>query len=259
MAGRKRPAARIAGEQLARAASMRAGDAVRAARVRRRTRQASLAAQAGMSQARLSAIESGAGAGAPLEAWFALAKALDLYLRFEFGRDPQAELRDAGHLAMQELVLRAAALAGWRGTMEAATRAYEPGRSIDVRLLDAQRRRIVIVECWNTFGDLGGAVRSSDRKQTDELERAVAAAGGGRPFQVGLCWVVRDTAANRALVARYEHIFASRFPGSSVAWIRALTYEATDEATDMPGQPGLIWCDGRATRLFARRRAARSR
>ena len=106
------------------------------------------------------------------------------------------------------------------------------------------------MECWNTFGDLGAAARSSDRKVAEAEQVAVAIAGEGQPFEVGLCWVVRDTRANRALVNRYEHIFASRFSGSSAGWVRALT-----KGGPMPKQPGLIWCDLRATRLFVRRGA----
>jgi hypothetical protein len=66
---------------------------------------------------------------------------------------------------------------------------------------------------------------------------------------VGLCWVVRDTARNREVINRYRHIFESRFPGSSTAWVRALT-----EGGPMPTAPGLVWCDLSTTRIFARRR-----
>ncbi len=96
--------------------------------------QATLARLVGISAGRLSAIEAGEGGGAPAEVWFAIAQALGLYLRFEFGRDPQAELRDAGHLAMQELVLRIGRQAGWEGLAEALSRPYGSDRSIDVRL-----------------------------------------------------------------------------------------------------------------------------
>jgi hypothetical protein len=36
-------------------------------------------------------------------------------------------------------------------------------------------------------------------------------------------WVVRPSAANRRLLARYPEIFRSAFPGSSRAWVAALT------------------------------------
>jgi len=208
-----------------------------------------LAARVGLSQARLAEIEAGRGGGAPAEVWFALGEALGVYLRFEFGRDPQAELRDAGHLEIQELVLRVAKPAGWEQAFEARSGGWQSDRSVDVRLLDRKGRRLVIGECWNTFGDLGEATRSSERKVRDAHEQAVAIAGEGEPFEVGLIWIVRDTAANRALVNRYPRIFESRFPGSSREWVKALT-----SGGPMPARPGLAWCDVMAARLFARRR-----
>lgn len=74
--------------------------------------------------------------------------------------------------------------------------------------------------------------------------------GDGEPYRVGLCWIVRDTKRNRDLVSRYEHIFEALLPGSSLGWARALTVRGAP----MPEQAGLVWCDVRATRLFARRR-----
>ena len=231
---------------------MKAGREVRAARKRRRLRQTALAARVGISQAWLSDLEAGKGGGAPLEVWFAIAQALGRYLKFEFARDPLTELVDAGHLAMQELVIRVAKAAGWEVQFEAQSRAWGSHRSIDVRLIDRKNRRIVIVECWNTFGDLGAAARSSNDKVRAEEQHAVAIAGDSEPFEVGLVWVVRDTKANRELVTNYAGVFESRLPGSSAAWLRALTTRET-----MPAEPGLMWCDVRATRLSARRHRPR--
>ena len=223
-----------------------------ASRKRRRLTQQGLATKVGVSRSRLADIEAGRGAAAPGQVWFALAEALGRYLRFEFARDPQAELADAGHLDMQELLLRAAVDGGWERAFEARSRASGSDRSVDVRLIDRRGRRLLVAECWNTFGDLGAASRSSNRKLRDAEEHAVAVAGDGQPFQVGLCWVVRDTKRNRELVARYEQIFTARFPGSSVAWVNALT-----NGGPMPRLSGLVWCDPRATRLFAHRRPSR--
>lgn len=244
----KRPRAAIVGEQRAAQALVRMGEQVRLARRRRRLSQAGLAARAGISRQRLSDVEIGRAPGMPSAAWFALAEVLGIYLRLELARDPQAEPADAGHLQIQELVLRLAAHSGWQGRFEVPTRPSDPARSSDAPLLDHVRHRLLLVECWNTFGDLGAGARSSDRKLADAAQLATALGGDGRPYDLGLCWVVRDTAANRALIGRYEHIFAGRFPGPSAAWVRAITGGAP-----MPTEPGLVWCDLRATRLFARR------
>ena len=211
--------------------------------------QATLAEMVGISQARLAEIEAGDGAGTPPEVWFALSAALGRFLRFEFARDPLEELADVGHADMQELVLRITKPAEWQGGFELTIRPSDPGRSIDVPLVDRGRRRLVIAECWNTFGDLGRAARLSNQKMAAAEAAAVVLGGDEGPFEVGLCWVVRDTKRNRELLARYQHIFAARFPGSSHAWVKALT----QPGAPLPKQPGLVWCDLGATRLFARR------
>jgi DNA-binding XRE family transcriptional regulator len=215
--------------------------------------QAALARTVGISRQRLAQIEDGNGGGAPATVWFAIAKALDRYLKFEFGRDPQAELADAGHLDMQELLLRVARAGGWERNVEARSRTSGRDLSVDVRLVDRKGRRLVIGECWNTFGDLGEATRSSERKLGDAEEQAVAIAGDGNAYQVGLVWIVRDTKANRELVNRYPRIFEARFPGSSARWIDALTRPGAR----LPVDPGIVWCDVAATRVFARRRVRR--
>lgn len=188
----------------------RLGGRVRDARLRRRATQLQLGERVGLSRSAVSAIERGLGGGHTLDTWQRLAVALDIRLN--------------------------------------ATRSSDPARSTDVGLRDDRRRRLTFVECWNTIGDLGAAARSSARKLA-EAEAFAIASGGEHPHRVAGCWVVRATARNRDLVRRYPAVFAARFPGSSLAWVRALTH-----GTDPPAEPGLIWCDVRTTRLFAWRR-----
>ena len=174
-----------------------------------------LAERIGVDRAHVARLEAGNAAGAPLEIWYALAEALSRPFRAEFVRDRLDGPADAGHLAIQELVLRLCMAAGYEGGFELASRPADPARSIDVSLRDRGRRRLVIAECWNTFGDLGSAARSSNRKLADAHALAASLGWIGSPYEVGLCWVVRDTARYRELIARYEHIFRSRLPGSS--------------------------------------------
>lgn len=148
---------------------------------------------------------------------------------------------------MQELVLRLGRAAGYEGQFELPTRPAEPWRSADVGLADRRRRRFIHVECWNTIGDVGAAVRSSHRKRA-ELEQ-VAAATVGADATVGLVWVVRASARNRALAARYPEVFARSFPGSSRAWVDAIM-----SGSRFPDETGLVWTDVATTRLFAWRR-----
>ena len=218
------------------------------ARRRRSLTQAALGARTGLSRMSISRAERGLGGGLTLDAWQRIALALGISLRVELQRDPLAEVADAGHLAMQELVLRLGRAAGARGLVELPTKPAEPWRSIDVALVDDARRRLTIVECWNTIGDIGGAARGSSRKLA-EAEALATARWGTKPHEVGLVWLIRATARNRALVARYPGVFQARFPGSSAGWVRALTTGA-----EPPDDPGLVWAAVDATRVFPWRR-----
>jgi transcriptional regulator with XRE-family HTH domain len=248
MPGVKRPNARITGAARATEAAIALGHAVRVSRKRRRMMQKTLAARVGISQARLADVEAGRAAGAPLEVWFSLAEALGRPFRAEFLRDGLEEPLDAGHLGTQELVLRLGRAAGYEGRFELATRPDDPSRSTDVVLVHRRRRRMILIECWNSFGNIGAAARSSDRKVAEARAAAIAFGGDAGPFGVSACWVVRDTRRNRELLARYPHLFEARLPGSSAGWVAALT-----KGDPPPAEPGFVWSDAKATRLLARR------
>lgn len=226
----------------------RLGGAIRAARQRRRWTQARLGARSGLSQTTISDLELGRGGGHTVDTWQRMAVALGITLRIDLSRDPNEEPVDAGHLRIQELVMRTAKPAGYVRRFELSTKPDDPSRSTDVGLINIRSRWLVLVECINTLGNVGGATRASDRKRAEAGALAIGV-GAGEPFRVGVCWVVRDLARNRSLLARYPEIFATRFPGSSVGWLRALTL-----GTEPPIDPGLIWCDAASTRLFAARR-----
>jgi hypothetical protein len=100
-------------------------------------------------------------------------------------------------------------------------------------------------------------VLEHDRRRRGGGEDVVAQAGGGRelaavrwgeaPHAVGLVWVVGRPPKPDS--SRYPEVFASRFPGSSLAWLRALS------AARRPREPG-SWCSVDGSRLFAWRRRA---
>ena len=89
----------------------------------------------------------------------------------------------------------------------------------------------------------GGGATSS--RKLAEADDAASLRWGEAPHRVGLVWVVRATARNRHLVARYPAVFAARFPGSSAAWARALT-----TGTEPPAEPGLVWASVDGTRIW---------
>jgi transcriptional regulator with XRE-family HTH domain len=226
------------------------GAEVRRARRRRRLTQAQLAHRVGSSQTEISRIERGLGGRAPLETWVAIGVGLGRPLAVQLSR-PLGETRDepadAGHLEIQEAVLRLAHATGRPGTFELPTRPDDPRRSTDIGIRDASHRARILVECWNTFGDLGAAVRATRRKEAE-------AAATWPADRITTVWVVRDTAANRRTLARYAAIVEAAFPGSSRRWLRALTIG--DVAP--PVEPGILWWDA-ATGCLREHRRARMR
>lgn len=210
--------------------------------------QAQLGAIVGIAQSTVSQMECGRGGSLSMDVWQRAFAAVERDLTLAPTRDPLEQLADAGHLGAQELLMRLGRAAGYRAFFELPTRAIDPRRSVDVGLRDDRRRRLILVEIWNTFGDLGAAARSTSRKVA-EAEGLAAATWGEAPSTVAGCWVVRATRRNREIIARYPELFAARFPGSSVTWVRALT-----QGTPPPNEPGLIWVDVAATRIYPWRR-----
>jgi transcriptional regulator with XRE-family HTH domain len=255
MAGRKRTSALILGESEGDALARTLGATVRLGRQRRRLTQRALGGLVGLSQSQISAIERGLAAHLPLRSWLALGLALGTPFAASFSRPRpgEAAVADAGHLELQEMMLRKAAELGWSARFEVATRPSDPTRSIDVLVRDDRQRRLLILECWNRFGDLGAAARSSARKQAEADQLAVAIAGNGSPYTVHLCWLVRPTAENRTLVRTYPHVFRAHCPGSSLAWCRALI-----AGTTPPSGSGLVWADPTSSQLVPVRLQPRS-
>jgi transcriptional regulator with XRE-family HTH domain len=241
----RRTSAALAGARETQALSASLGGEVRTSRRLLRMTQEALGARVGLRPARIGEIERGEGATASLATWISLGIALERPLAISLSRRSGGELKDAGHLAIQELVLRLARESGYDASLELPVgRAWHPF-SIDVVLRDRPRRTLVLDEIWNRLDDFGAALRNHDRK-VDELERlALLQSGDGPSFRVAACWVMRATAANRAIVARYPEVIRTRFPGSSRAWLKCLVHRAP-----APLAPGLVWADVGASRLF---------
>jgi len=247
-ARRRRTVTAIEGAREAAAIAATLGRDIRAARRSRGLTQQAVGDRIGLTHSRVGDLERGHGAGAPLGVWIAAAIAVGRPLAIAASRPTDPEPRDAGHLAVQELILRYARENGANGTFELPARPATPALSIDVGLRDDRHRTLVLVEVWNRLDDLGAAVRTLHRKIAEAEGLAVIAGGDLESYRVAACWVMRATAANRQLVRRYPAILASEFRGSSRRWIQALANGAA-----APLERGLIWADGNATRLFEAR------
>lgn len=212
-------------------------------RIRRHWSQEELATRAGVGRMVIGRAERAVGQ-VELETLERIALVLDVPLTLGFGRDGLLDVADAGHLAVQEIALRLGRVAGFDRQFELSTRPNEPWRSIDVVLGSDPRRLALAIECWNTIGDFGAATRSSRRKAAELQDLAIGR--WGPEGRAGLVWLVRETARNRALIARYPEVFATAFTGSSRGWLAALTAGA-----EPPIAPGLVWCDVATGRLHA--------
>lgn len=242
MPGVRRSQLAVEAARRAREQRIQIGGEIRAMRERRGWTRTELSRRAGIGRMVESRVERGQ-TNLDIDVLQRIGLAMDRPLIVTFGRDLLEAPADAGHLAMQELVLRTGRAAGFHGSFELATRPAEPWRSVDVGLMSESLHRMVLVECWNTFGDVGAAARSTNRKRADLEE--LAAARWGTDGSVGVVWVVRATARNRVLLQQYPEVFASRFPASSRGWLDALITGAKP-----PAEPGLVWCDVGATKLF---------
>ena len=245
----KRPELTAEAQRRNREATARLGMEVRGSRRRRRLTQAGLGRRAGLHASTIGLVERGLGGSLSIETWQRIGLALERPLVVTLPRDPHEEPTDAGHLRIQELVLRLGRRNGWTTTFELPTRPSDPTASADVGLGDVRHRTLILVECWNIIGDIGAAARSTARKVAEAEQLAVVRGGDGDAWRVASVWVVRETRRNRGLVARYPEVFGARFPGTSIGWVRAMT-----DGLEPPRQPGLAWCDAGCTRLFAWRR-----
>ncbi len=252
---RRRPTDNIReADRRSRAIAEALGIAVRTERTRLRLSQGELAARVGVHQSSISRLELGRGERVPIGLWAAIGVALGRSLAVTFSR-PLGETRgpvDAGHLAMQERLLTLARATGRTATFELPTRPADPSRSIDICVRDARHRVLIIEEAWNTFGDLGAAARSTNRKLAEATDLA-ATIDDGPPYRVAAVWVVRPTSANRALLGRYPAIFKAACPGSSRRWMNAVL------STEPPPQAcGLVWLDPASGRVTEWRPATAS-
>src|SRR5438093_952687 len=104
----RRPTVEVRGAREAAALCATLGSQLGAGRRALKLTQAELASRVGLSQPRISEMERGRGAGAPVGSWIAVSIVIGRPLAVAMSRPTLPEPRDAGHLAAQELILRLA-------------------------------------------------------------------------------------------------------------------------------------------------------
>jgi DNA-binding XRE family transcriptional regulator len=217
------------------------GTELRRSRRRMKLTQEQLGDKVGVRRTRIGELERGQGATAPLGLWVSLGKAVGRPFAASFSRDIREvpEPSDAGHLAAQELVLGLARRIGRTGVFELPTGSHASPGVVDVAIRDDPHNVLILIEVWNRLTDLGAASRSTSRK-VDQVEATIVPSG----YRLASCWLLVDTAANRAILRRLPEIFRARFRGSSLGWVHALV-----DGSAPPVEPGIIWCDPRSNTL----------
>ena len=242
---RRAGSARLAARRRTIYLSGRLGVALRESRQALGMRQLDAAERAGVSQAFWSLLERGGGGTASLETLASCAAAVSAQLAAFVEAVPGATLpRDIEHLRRQQLVIASAAEGGWSARPE---RPIDPAagrsRSIDVQLERAARQEVAVVEIEDLLADGGQAMRGLEDKVA-AVRRTVVS-----DWSVRGLLILRSTNRNRSLVRELHDLFATRFPGSSEAWLAALR----DPSRAMPKADGLVWSSVDVRRLFAAR------
>jgi len=78
---------------------------------------------------------------------------------------------------------------------------------------------VVIVEIWNWFEDVDGALPGLEGK----MEAFRARLDPAEPWQIRGLFVVRDTRRNRQLISELRLLVTARFTADSRLWLKALT------------------------------------
>ena len=189
-------------------------------------------------------MERGLGTGAAVGAWISIGIVV--------GRPFAARIRgrccrnlERRAISLPRTILQLTRAHGTVGTFELPTRPAPNATYIDVGIRDDRRGILSVIEIWNRFDELGAGARNFKRKLADADGLAVVAGADGDQYRVAGCWVLRATAANRALVSRYPAIFAADFAGSSRGWVDALV-----RGHEPPNQPGIVWIDLAGTRIW---------
>jgi transcriptional regulator with XRE-family HTH domain len=231
------------------------GRALKEGRERHEWTQAEAAFKAGLSRSEWSTLELGRKSST-LRSLNRAAHAVNSSLSAYLEQVSAASLpRDAVHLRNQELVLRVAAIGGWRGVPEAALdRELARSRHADVVL---ERRQppgtpdeYALCEVTDWVEDVGEAVRDFQRRLAAlDLYAVSRMRGEEPPPKPSGFWLLRATKRNRQLVGEHRNFFRARFPGSGRAWFAALT----QPSAPIPNEPALLWVSVSGERIFAAR------
>jgi len=200
------------------------GRGFRALRIRRGWTQRQMAAQAGIHQSTVSAVEKGRLEAVSLPTLRRLGRAVGMTVELA-PRWPIADvarLLDADHASLVERVVKILRGHGWEVLLEYTFNHFGDRGSVDVLAWHRLRRALVLVEVKSRVADIQATHATLDRKSR-VVPSIVARERGWRPEAVGRLLVIGETHGNRELVRRHANIFGAAFPSRTRAvrgWIR---------------------------------------
>ncbi len=202
----------------------RFGSMLRAIRIRKRLRQADIAARAGVSRWIVMRIEAGRLGTMSLDTLRSVAAALDArvepLVRWHGGELPR--LLGARHGAMHEAMARwFASLPEWVAEPEVSFSIYGERGVIDVLAWHPVRRILLVIELKTETVDINEMLSALDRKR--RLAASIARDRGWDPEAVATWLVVADSRTNRRHVAAHAAVLRAKLPtdGRAMrAWLR---------------------------------------
>jgi transcriptional regulator with XRE-family HTH domain len=203
---------------------LRIGAALRAIRIRKRWRQADLAARAGVSPTIVGRIERGDAGTLPLAKLRRVAGALgarvETFVRWD-GAD-LARLLDARHAAMHEAVAGLLASAdGWVFEPEVSFSLHGERGIIDILAWHPGRRMLLVIELKTEIVEVGMLLSKMDQRR--RLAGNVARPFGWDPVAISTWVVLADSRTNRRALAAHRRVLRAKFPidGRSIRrWMR---------------------------------------
>jgi transcriptional regulator with XRE-family HTH domain len=203
--------------------ALRVGRSIRALRLRRRLRQADVAARIHVSRSQVARIERGALDRVPLAHVVAVCAVLgaDLDIRVRWRGDALDRLLDSGHAALVAQVVRLLGSEGWDAAVEASFSVFGERGSIDVLGWHPRTASLVVVEVKTAIADAQGTLAIHDRKV--RLAGVVARDRGWEARSTARLLVVADRSTSRRRVRALNELFSTTYPDRSARvrqWLR---------------------------------------